>query len=272
MSWIITGTQRYQPAALLDQFTGAAAAYSLRNLVGTSNPAVVRVRRDNDNSEADFTATEVSDGTLAAWVGAGNDGFVRTWYDQSGNSRHAVNTTNTTQPRIVINGSIELESGKVCFRFFGGAVLDTGFTGLTEKSIFAVANLLSPVPQSRLLTSYPGSGGLFNYLILDKIPSNVFRYVDGGASVTRPLTTGNTIFYASRSAALLSFGVNSSVLAQASVSSTSPNTRNYAIGEDISAGSIEYPDSIQEIILYSSDQLANRTSIEANINAHYIIY
>jgi hypothetical protein len=106
MSWIITGTQRYQPAALLDQFPGAAAAYSLRNLVGTSNPAVVRVRRDNDNAEADFTAAEVSDGTLAAWVGAGNDGFVRTWYDQSGSNKNAHQTTTSDQPMLVQNGAV----------------------------------------------------------------------------------------------------------------------------------------------------------------------
>jgi len=271
MSWIITGTQRYQPAALLDQFPGAAAAYSLRNLVGTSNPSVVRVRRDNDDAEQDFTATEVSDGTLAEWVGAGNNGFVRTWYDQSGNNRHAFNTTTSTQPRIVLNGSIELESGKACLRFFSGAVLDTGFTGLVEKSLFAVAKLDSPTSSGRLLTSFTGSGGVGTELLADRGVSS-FRLFDGGVSVTCSLTTGRKVLYASRSATLLSVGVNSAALTQASISNTAANTRNYAIGEDIPAVFIEYPDSIQEIVLYPSDQLVNRISIEANINAHYSIF
>ena len=52
---------------VLDQYTGAAAGYSLRRLsVNTTN--VVRVRRSSDNAEADFTAAEVADGTLENWV------------------------------------------------------------------------------------------------------------------------------------------------------------------------------------------------------------
>ena len=83
--------------ALLDQFPGAAVAYSLRNLVGTSNPNVVRVRRSSDNTEQDFTAAQVINGTLTTFCGAGN-GFVRTWYDQSGNGYHAQQATTANQP------------------------------------------------------------------------------------------------------------------------------------------------------------------------------
>ena len=45
----------------------AAAAYSLRNLSTTYTGNVVDVRR-NDGTEESFTAAEVSDGTLEAWV------------------------------------------------------------------------------------------------------------------------------------------------------------------------------------------------------------
>ena len=43
------------------------AAYSLRSLTG-SDPKVVRVRRDSDNDEQDFTASEVSSGALVDYV------------------------------------------------------------------------------------------------------------------------------------------------------------------------------------------------------------
>ena len=66
---------------LLDTYTGASAAYSLRNL-SSSTTNVVRVRRSSNDDEQDFTASEVSGGALATFVGAGNDGFVTTWYDQ----------------------------------------------------------------------------------------------------------------------------------------------------------------------------------------------
>ena len=53
--------------SLLNIASGASAAYSLRSLNG-GDPNVVRVRRDSDNSERDFTASEVSSGELKNWV------------------------------------------------------------------------------------------------------------------------------------------------------------------------------------------------------------
>ena len=87
----------------------ATAAYSLRSLTG-GDPKVVRVRRDTDggagdNDEQDFTASEVSSGALVAFVGSGNDGFVETWYDQSGNNRPLIQTTASEQPLIVESGT-----------------------------------------------------------------------------------------------------------------------------------------------------------------------
>ena len=46
----------------------AAAAYSLRNLSDSYAGDVVEVRRNTDGALKDFKASEVTDGTLAAWV------------------------------------------------------------------------------------------------------------------------------------------------------------------------------------------------------------
>lgn len=103
---------------LLDLYP-AALAYSLRNLTSAwVGLPVVQVRRSSDNALSDFTAAQVLDGTLAAWVGAG-DGFVRTWYDQSGGGRNATQTVaNTQQPRIVSGGVLDVgETGLPCVRF-----------------------------------------------------------------------------------------------------------------------------------------------------------
>ena len=50
----------------------AAAAYSLRNLKTSYTGSVIRVRRSVDNAEADFTASDITDGTLLSWVGGQN--------------------------------------------------------------------------------------------------------------------------------------------------------------------------------------------------------
>jgi len=57
--------------SLLNIASGASAAYSLRSLTG-GDPNVVRVRRDSDNEERDFTASEVSSGELERWVNIQN--------------------------------------------------------------------------------------------------------------------------------------------------------------------------------------------------------
>jgi len=88
---------------LIEQFPGAAAAYSLRALRNNTGN-VVRVRRSLDDAEQDFTAAQVSDGTLTTFCGAG-DGFVTKWYGQVPGVNFS-NSTSTSQPKIVNNGSL----------------------------------------------------------------------------------------------------------------------------------------------------------------------
>ena len=49
-------------------YKGAAAIYSLRSIGNHGFNPVVRVRRDSDNSERDFSAGEIADGTLVSFV------------------------------------------------------------------------------------------------------------------------------------------------------------------------------------------------------------
>lgn len=65
----------------LDNNINPITALSLRYLGSDVTGAVVRVRRSSDNAEADFTPTEIQDGTLTTWTGSG-DGQVTRWYDQ----------------------------------------------------------------------------------------------------------------------------------------------------------------------------------------------
>jgi hypothetical protein len=72
------------------------------------------VRRSSDNAELDIGFTGQGDldtASLLTHVGVGN-GFVTTWYDQSGNGRNATKTTSTAQPRIVSSGAVVTENGR----------------------------------------------------------------------------------------------------------------------------------------------------------------
>jgi len=131
---------------LLDAVPGAAAAYSLRQLSNAYTGPVVTVRRSSDDAEEDFKASEIDDGTLAAFCGAG-DGFVKTWFDQSGNTgRDASQGTAASQPKIVDSGSVVLEEGKPAIQFDGSndylsnALTVWGRNGVLPFWIFSVAN------------------------------------------------------------------------------------------------------------------------------------
>jgi hypothetical protein len=71
-----------QNTPLLDTYTGAAAAYSLRKLRTAYTGSAIRVRRASDNAEQDIGFNvfgELDTVSLAAHCGS-NDGFVVTWY------------------------------------------------------------------------------------------------------------------------------------------------------------------------------------------------
>lgn len=96
-------------------------AFGVRKIVNNYSGPLIRVRRSSDNAEQDIGFTvggDLDTASLTTFVGAGN-GFVRTWYDQSGNARHATQTTTTAQPQIVTSGSVELTNGKPTLRFNG---------------------------------------------------------------------------------------------------------------------------------------------------------
>ena len=127
-----------QTPGLLDLVPGAAAAYSLRSLSNSYADPVVTVRRSSDDAEEGFTAAEVSDGTLAAFCGAG-DGFVKTWHSQTG-SNDATQTTAGYQPKIVSSGVLILEEGKPAIQFDGSddRLVATGYKPSGTICVFSV--------------------------------------------------------------------------------------------------------------------------------------
>jgi len=85
----------------------AAAGYSFRLLrqayLGTG--AAVRLRRASDNAESDigFSGNGDFDTASATAFCNATSCFVKTWYDQSGNARHATQATAANQPALVFN-------------------------------------------------------------------------------------------------------------------------------------------------------------------------
>ncbi|AEX56026.1 virion structural protein [Synechococcus phage S-CBS4] len=287
MSWTITG-QEAGSLGLLDQYGGAASAYSLRNLSLYHTDPVVRVRRDNDNAEQDFTAAEVSDGTLAAWVGAGNDGFVRTWYDQSGNGNNAQQAIAARQPKIVDNGALVAEGGKTAIDFDGSDDgLDTATTvaNAGDTTVFVISKADESEDAFRFVAGQwlGGSTRKWNLIYSSSFftQDSLYFGTNDGTNNNTPSITGNNDSLVQK----LSTGIAKSTSTELFVNQVSAGVQScsalestatklfigYQFNPPSAYGSF-MDGKIQEVIVYSSDQSANRIAIEANINAHYNIF
>lgn len=84
------------------------------NRYSSDTTSSIRVQRDGDLAESDFTPEEVADGTLEAWVSAGGgseDGFIADKYNQgTATSATASQATQANMARIVTAGVLEVDA------------------------------------------------------------------------------------------------------------------------------------------------------------------
>ena len=100
-------------------FTMRFYAANVEQGIGNARPLLQRNVPEVVADIGDYDAE-----ALLSFVGSGN-GFVTTWYDQSGNGRNATQTDPTLQPRIVSNGAIVTENGRPVVSFDGNDILNT---------------------------------------------------------------------------------------------------------------------------------------------------
>jgi len=262
------------PTGLLADYPGASAAYSLRNLIDTTT-SVVRVRRSSDNTEQDFTASEITDGTLTTFTGA-NDGFVTTWYDQSGNGVNAVQSTAIEQPKLVSNGVVELDNGKPCIIWDNTndrMQINTSYSGSNLLSIFSVYNKTTPNPSddSAYLVFADASLNVPDGVLAWRNAAKIGAYRSGAHSVNGSIpydaqVNSNFIYRSTQ----VDFYNNSTLIGSKTASNAIANFDYTFIQIGRTGGNTSFKN--QELIIYPSDQSTNRTGIETNINTEYTIY
>lgn len=250
---------------LLDLAPGAAAAYSLRQLSNSYTGPVVTVRRSTDSAEANFTASEIDNGDLAAWC-MGGDGFVKQWWDQSGNARHASQSNTTYLPSIVSAGSVRLLDGKPAIYFQNDMLSFQAITGVNQASIFLlVNNTKSPSVDGGMGTwlGYSQSPHLY----IHHSPTDFkFAYA---SLLSTPITDAT-------SATLGSFVGNASARAAYTNGALGGTGGTFGFAADKIGSYAQYTGGpysaigmMQELIIYASDQTANRELIEGNIAWSY---
>ena len=183
---------------LLDTYTEASAAYSLRKLKTDYSGHAIRVRRSSDNTEQNIGfngSGNLDTTTLLSFVGSGN-GFVTTWYDQSGAAKNATQTTAANQPQIVSSGVVHLKNGKPSIYFSGNQMMVTTAnvvsTGNQPYSIYGVSHNVG-ISSSTLF--YIGSGSGNNGIGLQVISGGSLRHFWYSSEFVSYASTINNQYY-----------------------------------------------------------------------------
>ena len=213
-------------------------------------------------------------------VKSAEDGFVETWYDQSGNDRHAKqDAVEGYQPQIVKAGSL-LADG-IDFDGTNHKLDIDGYAALSlVYSSFVVASL-DEAAASSIKTIFDSSdtanGG---FAIVHGNTANKFTpfWFDGDDTVVNVFGSGSNLTSTEALYSTIMKTGASTVHIDGTLDQTLTNTWTLAgsnnfskstIGYDQSTPSREFNGKIQEIIIYESDQSANRPAIESNIADEY---
>ena len=274
----IVGSQIQSFVGLLDTYPNAAVAYSVRKLRTAYTGNAIRVRNaSNAEQDIGFTATGNLDTTaLLSHCGSGN-GFVTTWYDQSGNSRNATQTTASLQPQIVSSGAVINVNSKPSLQFDGTndimKFIGSGTSSSNTLFVLSKCNNLTPSYQTITSIGSIQPGTAFTYLYFGAAPinsrsiySDVLISQDGARTTNQELVAINAA-----SSSISMFVNNSSVSLTNDTRTLTTNLNDLQIGNDTQYGD-PYNGNIQEVVLYTTAQPSNVSGINTNINTYYAIY
>lgn len=265
---------------LLDTYTGAKVAVSLRKLRNAYTGSAVRVRRSSDNAEQDIGfngANEIDTAVLKTFIGA-NTGYVVKWYDQSGNANDASQSTTTQQGAIVISGAVQRTNGKVSVYFDGDDAYNTATVSLNTylyiSAIFKASNNF--IIAEHGTNAYANGAGFFYFTDVNSpwlfSRSSAYYYCSGSNSWAGTNQVLTTLSNNSSGAAYYKNGVvqNNGTVTGSSLSNTSYTDNIYLWSR--ANTSLIISGYAQETIIWDKDMASDRAAVELNTNTFYSIY
>jgi hypothetical protein len=203
-----------------------------------------------------------------------NDGFVTSWYDQSGNDNHATQSTAGSQPKIVDGGVLVSDGIKFngTNNYFTTPVNSAASIN-GDMAAIAVATSGGQSQNGRIYSARRAGDTILEFLQLNDEKVRIYDGVNNRTTETSPSISSQYLTSNFVSSGTISMFINGTDRSP-SINTISITTETVVIphiGALVGTAN-HFNGTISEIIIFDSDQSANRTAIETNINNHYDIY
>ena len=266
------------------QLVAITEGFNTYNYVSGSSTFTALTFTCSDNN-ATFTISDFKISRIA------RNGFVETWYDQSGNGIDMSQGTAGSQPTIVKNGGqVKSSNNLPAITFADNAVHLERAEFLTGQlgGYFIVGNALKADQDGTDAQVILRQGSSYRIAVELINAGNIRSFLRDGAgddadARTSSTTVGDdevflntTILTARGSTGLANYfnGGDESTANTTDVEDTnfsSVDSGNISIGS-IPAGTFDYKGELMEVILFNTNVSSDRTTIETEINNHYNIY
>jgi hypothetical protein len=280
---------------LLDDYPGAAAAYSVRKLDQDYTGYCMKVREDSGDTEADIGfdgSGDLDTAAIATHCGSAN-GYVVTWYDQSGNANNATQSTSGNQPQIYNGTAVITENGKPALQLGRSTLKQLTTSAISWGTSITAATVLQPTDDGNFYIknwSIGTDATTRGYAHITMTGANAIDWTrddsamfgDGYAANSDPriVTTGSAFTSGQQALSFLSLNSTASTL---HVDGTEPTYRVQETGNTSADSDILYINggtsagqgmdgTMQELIFWASDESSNRTGIQTDINTYFSIY
>jgi len=258
---------------LLDTYTGAAAAYSLRKLSSDYSGNAITVTTDGvDSQDIGFSGNDLDTAALESFAGSG-DAYVSTWFDQSGNSRNFTQSTLANMPKIVSSGSTITQNSKPIVEFDGSTRYMDLAAQQTFTDEFFMTFAIRPTSNTNAFGSLlNGQGTAQNRVLIYENTNTSVRIA--GTSYIQPdgwdigTYTNYTIERGSTDDIKQYF--------YGTIHETDNDANDWPIlfrlGGNKNLDAIQYLHAqVSEMIFWNTDESSNRVAIESNIRSFYSI-
>jgi hypothetical protein len=266
---------------ILDGYTsGVGLAYATAWLNPSYTGSAIRVRRASDNTEQDigFDGQDLDTSALTTFC-TGTNGFIRTWYDQSGNGNDLIQTTTASQPKIYDSSTGVVKDNLLPATTFAGSELIT----TNELNQTSATNHIYIV--NRVQAGTDGNGYFAESNAIDGDQSPAIAQLNAGHDYYLRQSASNTfmgsfssikgtqaIFTCQISNSTSKLFFQGSEICSVSTTTVTAFADKLIVGRYINANPSSFEGTFQAFILYNSDQSANRAAIESALNDYFNVY